>query len=164
MVSVTGGERAGPAVVQADEVTTAVIRGVVPVMELVGFFDASFTSLSRVLTSQGVGVTGPAFGLYHAPPGDTVDLEVGFATERAIRPEGDVTPSTRPGGPVARVVHQGGYDALGPSWQQLEAWIRLQGLTPGSPLWEVYVTKPSPDMNPDDLRTELNWAVAEPAS
>lgn len=26
-------------------------------------------------------------------------------------------------------------------------------------LWEVYLTEPSPDMDPADLRTELNWLL-----
>jgi effector-binding domain-containing protein len=162
MVSVPGGDPPRPELVQADEVTTAVVCAVVPMPELAPFFDSSFTALARVLGSQGVGVTGPAFGLYHAPPGATADLEVGFATERRVRPEADVVPSSRPGGRVARVVHHGGFDSLGHSWQELEAWIRLQGLTPGAPMWEVYVTKPSPDMDPDDLRTELSWTVVDP--
>jgi hypothetical protein len=26
-------------------------------------------------------------------------------------------------------------------------------------MWEVYLTEPSPEMDPADLRTELNWPV-----
>ena len=29
------------------------------------------------------------------------------------------------------------------------------GRAPGSPFWEVYVTEPSPDMDPATLRTDL---------
>jgi effector-binding domain-containing protein len=60
---------------------------------------------------------------------------------------------------VARLVHAGGYDQLGEAWGRLGAWIAGQGLTPGADLWEVYVTGPSPDTDPADLRTELFWAV-----
>jgi effector-binding domain-containing protein len=64
-----------------------------------------------------------------------------------------------PGGQVARLVHHGSFDELGSSWARLGAWIGQRGLTPTDALWEVYVTEPSPDMDPADLRTALHWLV-----
>ena len=59
----------------------------------------------------------------------------------------------------ARLVHEGSFDQLGSSWGRLAEWIAAAGTAPGEDFWEVYVTEPSPDMNPVDLRTELNWPV-----
>ena len=58
-----------------------------------------------------------------------------------------------------RLVHEGSFDELGSSWGRLGQWIAAAGLTPGEDMWEVYVTEPSPDMDPADLRTELNWTI-----
>ena len=102
---------------------------------------------------------GPAFALYHGTPGAVADLEVGFPTTGNVEAEGDVVAGALPGGRVARLVHEGSFDQLGSSWQRLADWIAAQGLHPGTELWEVYVTEPSPDMDPADLRTELNWPV-----
>jgi len=49
---------------------------------------------------------------------------------------------------------------LGSSWQQLERWIRAQGLEPANSFWEVYATEPTAEMDPADLRTELIWPVS----
>jgi effector-binding domain-containing protein len=57
-------------------------------------------------------------------------------------------------------VHVGAFDGLGESWGRLGEWIGAQGLIPGADMWEVYVTEPSPDMDPADLRTELCWTIA----
>ena len=57
------------------------------------------------------------------------------------------------------LVHEGSFDELGSSWGRLGQWIAAAGLTPGEDMWEVYVTEPSPDMDPADLRTELNWTI-----
>jgi len=111
------------------------------------------------LAGQGVAVVGPAFGLYHGAPGAVADLEVGFPTAGTVESDGDVVASRLPGGRVARLVHEGSLDRLGESWLRLADWIGAAGLTPGRDQWEVYVTEPSPDMNPADLRTELNWPV-----
>jgi effector-binding domain-containing protein len=150
-----------PELVDSPSATTAVIRGVVRVAELADFFDRSFSRLATVLSDEGVAITGPAFALYHGQPTDTADVEVGFPTDRAVRPDGDVEPSSLPACRVARLVHHGSYGELGSSWERLQSWIEARGHTPGSDLWEVYVTEPSPDMDPADLRTELNWPLTD---
>jgi effector-binding domain-containing protein len=152
-------EASEPQVVDVPTTLTAVIAGVVPMDQIANFFDRSFTALAWTIGEQGASITGPAFARYHGPPSATADLEVGFPTDRELRPQGDVRAGSLPGGRVARVVHHGGYDGLGAAWQRLAEWIAAQGLTPTQALWEVYVTEPSPDMDPADLRTELYWRV-----
>lgn len=149
-----------PELVEVELRSAAVVRGVVPVAELTGFFDRSFTALVAVLKAQGTGIAGPAFALYQGAPGETADLAVGFPVAGTLRPEGDVEAGALPGGRVARLVHAGSYADLGASWARLGAWITEQGHRPGPVLWEVYVTEPSPEMDPADLRTELNWPLA----
>lgn len=148
-----------PTIVQVEPATTAVVRGTVPVAELAPFFDRSFSTLPSVVASQDVAITGPAFARYDGPPTDVARLEVGFPTATAVRPDGDVEPSTLPGGRVARVEHHGSYEELGAAWGALAAWVAEQGETPGDVLWEVYVTQPSPEMDPAELVTELSWLL-----
>ena len=150
-----------PAVVTVEPVTTAVIRRVVATDRIGEFFDGAFRSIAATATGQAASIAGPAFALYHGMPADTVDLEVGFPTVRPVQPVGEVTAGSLPGGRVARAVHAGGYDGLGAAWQQLGAWIGEQGGAPGAVFWEVYVTEPNPQMDPADLRTELNWLLAD---
>ncbi|MEU0685336.1 GyrI-like domain-containing protein [Streptomyces uncialis] len=148
-----------PELVDLEPATTAVVRGVVPMTGLRDFFDTSFGALARTVAAQRITVLGPAFGLYHGTPSETVDLEVGFPTDRAVRPEAGVVAGSLPGGRVARLTHIGAFDGLGASWERLHAWTRARGLTVAEDRWETYVTEPSPDMDPRDLRTELNWPV-----
>ncbi len=157
--SETGAGAREPQLVTVDQAVTAVVRGVVPTAELRNFFDASFGELAKTLTAQQVAIVGPAFALYREPPGQTADLEIGFVTDGPVRDEGRVAAASLPGTRVARLIHHGGFDGLGASWERLYAWAGEQGLTPGPELWEVYLTEPTPDMDPDDLRTELNLPV-----
>ena len=150
---------AEPEIVTVGSTLSAAVRRVVPMDDLASFYDAAFRSLGETLGRQGVTPSGPAFGLYHGAPAETADVEAGFTTDRAIEPDGDVFAGSLPGGRVARLVHHGSYDGLGESWGRLHSWAVAQGLKPGSAMWEVYVTEPSPDMDPRDLRTELNLAV-----
>lgn len=150
-----------PELVNLDPATTAVIRDVVPMAGLRDFFDASFRTLTGAMEAQRIAVLSPAFAVYHGLPGVTLDLEVGFVTDRPVRPVGDVVVGSLPGGRVARLVHVGSFDGLGASWERLHSWLLSQGLSPRGARWETYVTRPSPDMDPRDLRTELYWPVAE---
>jgi effector-binding domain-containing protein len=163
------GSAPGPEIVELDEQQVAVIAGQVAMAELPEFFDSSFGELAATLAAQGVGIVGPAFARYHGPPDDVADLEVGFPTDRAVSPTGSVTPSVLPAGRAARAVHEGSYDRLGESWERLGSWLAQQGQRPAESMWpesmwpksmwEVYVTEPSPDMDPADLRTELWWPL-----
>ncbi len=154
-----GVEQTTPGLVTVEPVTTAVVKATIPSTEVTNFFDRSFGVLGGALAAQGVTPAGPAFALYHGVPDETMDLEVGYPTDRAIEPDGAVEAGGLPGGRVARVVHAGSFDGLIDAWQRLGAWIGEQGLTRGQPYWEVYLTEPSPDMDPADLRTELNWPI-----
>jgi effector-binding domain-containing protein len=150
-----------PEVVILDPATTATIRDVVPIDELPAFFDRAFSTLAERISAQGIAITGPAFSLYHDHPSDTADVEVGFPTDRTIDPSGGVEPGSLPGGHVARVVHEGGYDELAAAWDRLGEWMSDHGLSFRMPFWEVYLTEPSPEMDPADLRTQLNHPVGD---
>ncbi|MFH8518420.1 GyrI-like domain-containing protein [Streptomyces gelaticus] len=150
-----------PELVDLEPATTAVVRSVVPMSGLREFFDASCGALARSFAAQQITTLSPAFGLYHGSPGETLDLEVGFVTDQAVRPEAGVVVGSLPGGRVARLTHSGSFDGLGASWERLHTWIQARGLSAGEDRWETYVTQPSPDMDPRDLRTELDWPVAD---
>ncbi|MDQ2679072.1 MAG: GyrI-like domain-containing protein [Actinomycetota bacterium] len=153
-------DRPQPELLDHDEQVTAVIRGVVRMDELPGFFDRSFGALAQVLAAQDVVPRSAAFALYHGAPAEQVDLEVGFVTGDPIEPDGDVVVGSLPGGRIARTVHAGSFDDLGGAWGALMGEVVALGLTPGPTMWEVYLTEPSPDMDPADLRTELNVLVS----
>jgi effector-binding domain-containing protein len=144
-----------PQLDELDEQATAVIRGRVPMEQLADFFDRSFGQLAATISAQGIEIAGPAFALYQAPPSDVADIEVGFPVAGTVTDDGDVVASSLPGGPAATLVHAGSYDTLGASWQRLFEWATDAFFEPAGPVWEVYVTEPSPDMDPADLRTML---------
>ncbi|WP_051023369.1 GyrI-like domain-containing protein [Nocardia pneumoniae] len=156
---ITADLTADPHLLDLTEVTTAVVHGRVAVGELREFFDMSFRTLPEVIGAQEAMIEGPAFGLYREASDGSVDIEVGFPVDRRIRLDRDVTPGRLPAGQVARIVHAGAFDGLSATWDRLRSWIGAHGLTPGPVRWEVYITRPTPQMDPSELRTELNWPV-----
>lgn len=149
-----------PEIHELDEQPVAIVAGRVTAAELPAFFDRSFTELFPALAEQGAEIVGAAFARYHGMPGEMVDLEVGVPTARPVAPSGSVVAGVLPAGRVATVVHAGSFEALGETWGQLATWIGEQGERPSETMWEVYLTEPSPDMDPDDLRTQLFWPLS----
>ena len=144
-----------PQIITREAVPTAVVRAEnLPMADLPTFYDGAYGTVSEALAAQGARPTGAAFGLYLVPPSETFTLEAGFPVSAPITSEGEVHASQLPAGEVVRATHAGGYDGLPDSWGALMAWVGEQGRTPGL-LWEVYVTDPSPEMDPATLRTDL---------
>lgn len=156
------GQGTEPHIVSTEAITTAVIAGeAVPMTALRDFYDRSFGQVSEVILRQGLRHTTAGFGRYFGEPTDTVDLEVGFGTDREVQPEGEVRASVLPAGRAARVVHVGSYEGLGESWGRLYGWIVDQGLTAADWMWEEYVTMPTPETDPEELRTVLTWPLQD---
>ncbi|MFN7149182.1 MAG: GyrI-like domain-containing protein [Microthrixaceae bacterium] len=154
----------GPRIVELEARPTVSIRSRVPMTEMTAFFDGSFATLAAVLATTEATPTGAPFGLYRGMPTDEVDVEVGFPLDRPVEDavvaaNAGTRASTLPGGEVATTVHQGSFDDLGGAWQSLAEWISAQGRSMGAVMWEVYLTEPSPDMDPAELRTELFWLL-----
>lgn len=148
-----------PEIVELPEQTAAVVRGRVPADQLPGFFDKAYAEVFTVLKEQGIGPVGPPFGRYLSMS-DTVEVEAGVGTERAIEPSGEVQPVVLPGGRAARLVHEGPYERLGESWRELEAWITALGEKPGGAPYEEYVSEPDPATDPERLHTVIVWPLA----
>jgi effector-binding domain-containing protein len=149
-----------PRIVTVAEQPAAVVRGDgIPMADLPGFFDRAFGALGSTVAGQPGLVTGPPFARYDRPPTESADLEAGFPVSRPVEPSGAVAPSTLPGGRAVRLVHRGGYEELGTSWERLVTWAEEQGLTRAPVMWEVYLTEPTPDADPSTMRTELNWLL-----
>jgi effector-binding domain-containing protein len=145
---------------------TLVVRGRgVPPEGIREFYDGAFTAIGTVMQREHLRPVGPAFALYRSSPGDAFDLEVGFAVdhelgERKTAAAGvAVEASELPGVRAATVSHIGDYAGLPQAWEGLHQWVKENGHTAGLPFWEVYVTEPTPEMDPAKLRTDLYLAL-----
>lgn len=136
--------------------------------EIAHLMDGAFSRLPAALEAAGLTISGAAFALYHSMPGETIDLEVGFTVVEAATGPLDLgggftaVPSELPAGRAARISHVGGFDGLGAAWEAMAGAVIGRGETPAIPFWEIYVTEPSPDMDPATLRTDLVTRLEEP--
>lgn len=149
-------------VFEAAPCPTAVVEARNVAMEdLPALFDATFSRLFPALAEAEQKVAGPAFALYTRQPSDTVDLEIGLPLASGLvrsLPLGEgaiAIPSQLPGGSMAALSYVGGYDGLGEAWAGLMKTVVDAGHHPDLPFFEVYVSEPSPGLDPAGLRTDL---------
>ena len=139
----------GVRLLRAPAVPTAVVRADhVAMSTIAGLFDTVFGTAFPAAFARGLKPAGAAFALYTS----LTDGADPVADVEIVLPAGD----------VAVTSHLGGYDGLGRAWGDFLAEIGAMGWAPGTPFWETYVTEPSPDMDPADLRTDLYCVVRRP--
>lgn len=148
-----------PELTTTTEQVTASIHLVIPAMEMGRYMDPAIQELIKVITEQGVSITGPMFSYHHRRPSDTFDFEIGFPVSRSVQEQGRVKNSTLPAAKVVRAVYQGPYDHLGEAWRALQSWVREQQLPESGRFYECYLNNPDEVKDPKDHRTELNWVV-----
>ena len=106
------------------------------------------------------------------PPGVGFDAEITRQTTELALAEAGVVAATplpgrdevRPGelGGVEAAVgmHIGPYDTLEQTYSAMMEWIKWQGRSVAGPMWEVYLTDPSSEPDPQVWRTEVFIPVA----
>lgn len=150
-----------PTIVTLTPVRAAVVEGTgVPMTAIRDFFDSSFQLLGAAVAQQGVAPATAAFARYAGQPTDTVDLAVGFGVGPDFVATEEVSVMEIPGGRAGQLVHVGGYDTLGASWDRLVGWLQGQGEPLADWFLEEYLTEPVPGADPADMRTRLSYPLA----
>lgn len=138
---------------------TATVREEVPQAALAEAMGRLFQTVMAALREQGVEATSAPFARYHAM-GQIVDLEAGVIITDAFRPSNDVKPGELPAGPAAIAVHTGSYESLHLTHEAMERWLEANpGQRPNGGPWELYVTDPSDEPDPNRWMTEVIYPL-----
>jgi effector-binding domain-containing protein len=138
-----------------EEQATAASSATLTVPEIPAWLATTYEAVARVLAGQGSRPAGPPFARYRQIPGEQFEAEAGFPVAAAIEREGDVHPSSLPGGTVATTMHVGPYDTMEPAYAALASWVAEHDGEPRGDAWEVYLSDPVEEPDPAIWRTEI---------
>ena len=116
---------------------------------------SAYQELGSAIREVGVEIVGPPFARYLQIGPDTVRLEAGFPVARPFSVGGRIAMSTLPKGDVAVVMHIGPYDRMETTYAALTTWVAERGREPAGAPWEVYLSDPAAEPNPETWRTEV---------
>jgi len=112
-------------------------------------------------------IAGPPMFVCHETPKEVVrvnlqhnaDVEVAIPVFDRIEGDDEITGYELPGGPMARIVHQGPYERSATAYKKLFAWIAENHKKVAGPTREVYLNDPR-KVPPEELLTEIYAPVA----
>lgn len=145
--------------VDLQEQPTAVLRGAVPTADLPTFFHDAFSTVASSLAAHGLAPVGPPFGCYLSMPGEMVELVAGFPVVAPIEPDDRVEPFTLPSGRAVTVTHVGPFEQLSHTYDALMHHASATGLALGEVMWEIYLTDPTAQPDPEQWLTRIVWPL-----
>jgi effector-binding domain-containing protein len=145
-----------PVITETTAQPTAVIHLQIPKDQIQQAMGPAISEVMAAVAAQGQEPAGPWFTHHFRIDANGWDFEVGVPVEAVVKPAGRVAPGRRPAMRVARTVHRGPYEGLGPAWGQLGEWLESNGHRPAADLWECYLAGPDADPDPATFRTQLD--------
>jgi len=112
-------------------------------------------------------ISGPPLYLWHersveeaqkADGAGNADIEVCVPLAAKIPESDEVKCYILPGGRNAWIVHKGPYEACGPAYERLFAWLEENGLKLTGPIREAYLNDPR-EVAPEDILTIIHAPI-----
>lgn len=113
--------------------------------------------------SQNARIAGPPMFLWHetsvadaqrADREGNADIEVCVPIAERIPETEEIKCYEIPGGEMAKISHKGPYEASGPVYEKLFAWIEKNGKRLSGPIREAYLNDPR-EVRPDEILTVI---------
>ena len=124
--------------------------------EIARAMGAAFGAVLGFMQREAIAPAGPPLAVYHEHDPTRLKFRAGLI----VRPgdlhkaEAPVLGETIPAGRVLHFVHKGPYATLRDDYDAMMVHLAAEGLTLGSPTWEVYVDDPG-EVPEADLLTEV---------
>lgn len=145
-----------PQIIETTEQLTAIIHLCVPREEIGKVMGPAIAEVMAVAGAQGVGPVGPWLTHHLRMDPAVFDFEVAVPVSAPVTASGRVRAGRLPAVTVARTVYRGPYEGLGDAWGQFTEWIKANGHTPRTDLWECYVVGTETTSEATNFRTQLN--------
>jgi len=118
--------------------------------------------IHKYIESSGAQSAGPPVFVCHETPKEVVkvnlqhnaDVEVVVPVSGSIDGNHEIACYELPGGPMAKITHQGPYEKSATAYKKLFAWIAENHKKVAGPTREVYLNDPR-KVSPEELLTEI---------
>jgi effector-binding domain-containing protein len=118
-----------------------------------------YGEISAYMKKNKLEFAGQPFAIYHKYGPQGVEMEAGIPVAKAGKSSGRIQAKELKAGPVAMVAHYGKYEDSEKAHAFVDSWLtQNKKQVTGSP-WEVYVTDPAKEKDPNKWLTEVYYPL-----
>ena len=115
--------------------------------------------LMQAIQEQEIAPAGPMIGIFYNSPDmvkpEELEWEMGFPVSAQVEVKAPLEKKEWKSTFVVSAIHKGPYEETGKTYSKMFEWMKANKLTPAWPALERYLTMPTPDTKPEDLRSEI---------
>ena len=115
--------------------------------------------LMKAIQEQKIAPAGSLIGIFYNSPDmvkpEELEWEMGFPVSAQVEVQPPLEKKEWKFTLVVSAVHKGPYEETGKTMSKMFEWMKANKLMPAGPVMERYLTMPTPDTKPEDLRTEV---------
>ncbi len=115
--------------------------------------------LTHAIQEQKIAPAGPMIGVYYNSPDmvkpEELKWEMGFPISSKAEVKTPLEKKEWKYTLVVSAIHKGPFEEIGKTISKMFEWMQANKLMPAGPVMERYVTMPTPDTKPEDLKSEI---------
>jgi len=150
----------GIKVVEVTSTPAISVKDSVTVNEIGPFMELYMPQLYMYAMRKEGKMTGHPYSMcYNWDPEGKILMEVGLPLTEPIEGEGVFIATNTPGGKAVKALHFGPYEEVAPVYEALEQYIKVMKMEFAGPPWEVYITDPNEEPNPEKWETMVYFPI-----
>ena len=143
-----------------DPQKTLVIKADVPTSEVGPKMGEFYGKLFQYIGQNQIKAVGPPFAVYYSfdPKGNTV-FEAGIPIENKVEVTGEIDYKEFEATKAASTLYTGPYEKMEPAYIALQKYLKDNNIKEKGTAWEVYLTDPSEEPDPNNYKTIIYFPV-----
>lgn len=136
------------------------IRDTVNQMEMNNVHGKIYAAINQYMDEQNVDITASPLVIYHFWSDTLIDIEVGIPVlDSSIVGSGNIKMNKIKSTYVVTAVHYGAYERLPETYFGINEWMRKNKVVVTGPPWEIYLTDPATEPNPEKWETAIYFPI-----
>jgi effector-binding domain-containing protein/ribosome-associated toxin RatA of RatAB toxin-antitoxin module len=136
------------------------VRDTVNQMEMNNLHGKIYNEISQFMNEKDLELNSTPLVIYHFWSDTLIDIEVGIPVrDSTIIGNNEIKMNKIESGNVVTAIHYGAYDRLPETYFGINEWMRKNRVVVTGPPWELYITDPASEPNPDKWKTAIYFPI-----